>query len=336
MTDKRDTPPAETGRDPNTPCRFASCNHPRRMHFAGGCSKNFCQCAGFWEPGPAAPVSPPYGYKLPETGTGNYTAPNPEVFGDESENPDKCETCGGYHVGGCHRSKRGAGTVGATPEPTELRESLRPAAKEYLREWSDNYRRHGELALLHWDGGNIEYHLANFAARAAQSLPSPAPQKERFEAYERTHGRGDMLQPHPEGYNNEGTQSRWRLWQACDGARTAGATPEPESKADQQWLHLVAKLNTIHAQLQHKPSHLKCGHRQEIGSILNAYREGDLSFDEAKLAAQSLPSPLGAKAEPPIDWAQRIVNALRRLPDQRQITRMIEEYDNREARNDVG
>ena len=35
--------------------------------------------------------------------------------------------------------------------------------------------------------------------------------------------------------------------------------------------------------------------------------------------------------KPPIDWAERIINELRRMPDERQITRMINEYDERAA-----
>lgn len=59
-TDLRAIPqtPSEPKYGPNTICAYASCGHPRRMHFAGGCSKNFCQCAGFWERAESAAPEP--------------------------------------------------------------------------------------------------------------------------------------------------------------------------------------------------------------------------------------------------------------------------------------
>src|SRR5438270_13832821 len=37
------------------------------------------------------------------------------------------------------------------------------SARDYLREWSDNFRKHGRLAKIDWIGSQAEYHLANFA-----------------------------------------------------------------------------------------------------------------------------------------------------------------------------
>lgn len=51
---------------------------------------------------------------------------------------------------------------------------LREPAKAYLREWSENYQRHGDLARFDWCGSQMEYHLANFASRAVAALRSSA------------------------------------------------------------------------------------------------------------------------------------------------------------------
>jgi len=41
------------------------------------------------------------------------------------------------------------------------------------------------------------------------------------------------------------------------------------------------QLNVIHKQLQESPNELKCGYQICFGGILNAYREGDVSFTKA-------------------------------------------------------
>jgi len=47
------------------------------------------------------------------------------------------------------------------------------------------------------------------------------------------------------------------------------------------WDTLVDKLNEIHAKLKTKPDKYKVGYSLSFGGILNAYREGDLNFEEA-------------------------------------------------------
>lgn len=47
------------------------------------------------------------------------------------------------------------------------------------------------------------------------------------------------------------------------------------------WNNVVSRANFIRKTLDEKPLELKIGHWSEPGSILNAYREGDLTFDEA-------------------------------------------------------
>jgi len=54
-----------------------------------------------------------------------------------------------------------------TVEPVD---AFREQAKAYLREWSSNYERHGDLARIDWHGSGAEYHLANFAARNMEAL----------------------------------------------------------------------------------------------------------------------------------------------------------------------
>ncbi len=48
-----------------------------------------------------------------------------------------------------------------------------------------------------------------------------------------------------------------------------------------RWQDLAEKLNKIHAELQGKPDSEKCGYRYSVPSILNAYREADISFEDA-------------------------------------------------------
>ena len=62
----------------------------------------------------------------------------------------------------------------------KAREQFREAAREYLKEWSERYQRHGELANMSWTGSAAEYHLINFAARQLRSLSATGetPRKE--------------------------------------------------------------------------------------------------------------------------------------------------------------
>ena len=48
------------------------------------------------------------------------------------------------------------------------------------------------------------------------------------------------------------------------------------------WEDLVEQVNAARRLLDDKPRHLRLGYVLEPGSILNAYREGDLSFAEAR------------------------------------------------------
>jgi len=55
------------------------------------------------------------------------------------------------------------------------------------------------------------------------------------------------------------------------------------------WEEKTEQLNKLHAELQQKPAAEKRGYGLHPGGILNAYREGDLNFDEAIKALQGLP-----------------------------------------------
>jgi hypothetical protein len=48
-----------------------------------------------------------------------------------------------------------------------------------------------------------------------------------------------------------------------------------------EWPGLVARLNALRKRLDEKPRELRAGYAFHPGGILNAYREGDLGFDEA-------------------------------------------------------
>ena len=56
-----------------------------------------------------------------------------------------------------------------------------------------------------------------------------------------------------------------------------------------EWDKKTEQLNKLHVELQHKPAAEKKGYSLRPGGILNAYREGDLSFDEAIEELQKLP-----------------------------------------------
>lgn len=45
------------------------------------------------------------------------------------------------------------------------------------------------------------------------------------------------------------------------------------------YISLVKQINDLHQKLQDKPEKDKLGYQISVGGILNAYREGDLSFD---------------------------------------------------------
>ena len=44
---------------------------------------------------------------------------------------------------------------------------------------------------------------------------------------------------------------------------------------------MVEQVNGLMQKLKHKPDHLKNLFQLSAGGILNAYREGDINFDEA-------------------------------------------------------
>lgn len=78
----------------------------------------------------------------------------------------------------------------------------------------------------------------------------------------------------------------------------AEATPP---RTDAQWNALVDQANELCKILRDKPDHLKCGvWANNPGSILNAYREGDLRFERAVelLAGAALPVPEVAAMTP--------------------------------------
>lgn len=50
---------------------------------------------------------------------------------------------------------------------------------------------------------------------------------------------------------------------------------------DSYYQQLRNKLNEIHKELQAAPTEFKQGYWHSVGSILNAYREADISFDKA-------------------------------------------------------
>jgi hypothetical protein len=55
-----------------------------------------------------------------------------------------------------------------------------------------------------------------------------------------------------------------------------------EKRVDQQyWGGLTEALNFLHSELQRKPRHIRSPYQLSPGGILNAYREGDISFKRA-------------------------------------------------------
>lgn len=50
---------------------------------------------------------------------------------------------------------------------------------------------------------------------------------------------------------------------------------------EERWTALRDRVNEYHKALQEKPDDLKIDIMSTVGGVLNAYREGDLSFDEA-------------------------------------------------------
>ena len=57
----------------------------------------------------------------------------------------------------------------------------------------------------------------------------------------------------------------------------------------QEWEEKVEQVNKLHTELQQKPEAEKKGYSRHPGGVLNAYREGDLSFDEAVQELQRVP-----------------------------------------------
>ncbi len=81
------------------------------------------------------------------------------------------------------------------------------------------------------------------------------------------------------------------------------------------WEKRIDEVNRLHAELQKKPDHLKKGYALAPAGILNAYREGDLSFDEAVKFLQISEEVIGEVTE----WAglpaELILKALKILKD---------------------
>lgn len=48
------------------------------------------------------------------------------------------------------------------------------------------------------------------------------------------------------------------------------------------WEIMRNEINNLHKKLSQKPNNEKMGYSISIGGVLNAYREGDISFDRAK------------------------------------------------------
>jgi len=59
-----------------------------------------------------------------------------------------------------------------------------------------------------------------------------------------------------------------------------------------EWEDKRQKLNELFKELQQKPDSEKMGYSLSPGGILNAYREADISFEEAKDALQRQPITL--------------------------------------------
>lgn len=54
-----------------------------------------------------------------------------------------------------------------------------------------------------------------------------------------------------------------------------------KQKEERIWRQKAEKLNELHRELQGKPDAFKLGYIEDPGGILNAYREGDISFEDA-------------------------------------------------------
>ncbi len=70
------------------------------------------------------------------------------------------------------------------------------------------------------------------------------------------------------------------------------------------WDDLLQKVNELHAKLQNKPDSEKRGYSHTPGGILNAYREGDISFDDAVKAINTITNASSDLAEDVLrkDW----------------------------------
>lgn len=51
--------------------------------------------------------------------------------------------------------------------------------------------------------------------------------------------------------------------------------------SDRDWEKLVDAINIVHKLITTKPPHVKAAFSLDPGSILNAYREGDVTFFDA-------------------------------------------------------
>ena len=54
-----------------------------------------------------------------------------------------------------------------------------------------------------------------------------------------------------------------------------------DAYSKEYYARLRSKLNRIHKELQEMPDEYKVEIKPHVGSILNGYREGDISFSEA-------------------------------------------------------
>ena len=68
-------------------------------------------------------------------------------------------------------------------------------------------------------------------------------------------------------------------------------------EAKEYWNKRVEQINDLRKLLDDKPDEYKLGYSVTYGGILNAYREGDLSFEEAKLKLAEIKA---SQLEPPV------------------------------------
>ena len=73
-----------------------------------------------------------------------------------------------------------------------------------------------------------------------------------------------------------------------------------------KYTRLVEQANAIRKQLDEKPASMKIGYIRVPGGILNAYREGDINFEEAKTALHKWAVETWKGTKPP----NKIVNII--------------------------